>query len=147
MPKPIDPRGPRFNQAVLTVALLGAFLLDAKVVVPAFAVVLFLFLFNVRTTAITLMAMPLSFAVAVLVFRWFGVSVNSMTLGGLAVAIGMVVDDAIVDVENVADMPVALVVELSSDIQRLPDDSRSRLILGIDVPLVSVDAMIASAPA
>jgi len=41
-PKPIDPRGPRFNQAVLTVALLGAFLLDARVVVPVFAVVLFL---------------------------------------------------------------------------------------------------------
>ena len=41
-PKPIDPRGPRFNQAVLTVALLGAFLLDAKVVVPVFAVVLLL---------------------------------------------------------------------------------------------------------
>ena len=41
-PKPIDPRGPRFNQAVLTVALLGAFLLDAEPVVPVFAVVLFL---------------------------------------------------------------------------------------------------------
>jgi hypothetical protein len=41
-PKPIDPRGPRFNQAVLTIALLGAFLLDAKVVVPVFAVVLLL---------------------------------------------------------------------------------------------------------
>jgi Cu/Ag efflux pump CusA len=45
--------------------------------------------------------MPLSFAIAVITFRWFGVSVNSMTLGGLAVAIGMVVDDAIVGVENV----------------------------------------------
>lgn len=41
-PKPIDPRGPRFNQAVLTVALLGAFLVDARIVVPVFAVVLFL---------------------------------------------------------------------------------------------------------
>ena len=63
--------------------------------------VLLLFLFNVRTTFITLMAMPLSFAISVLVFRFMEISVNSMTLGGLAVAIGMVVDDAIVDVENV----------------------------------------------
>jgi len=65
------------------------------------AIILFLFLLNVRTTFITLMAMPLSFAVTILTFKAFGVSVNSMTLGGLAVAIGMVVDDAIVDVENV----------------------------------------------
>lgn len=64
-------------------------------------VVLFLFLLNLRTTFITLMAMPMSFAITLLVFQWFGITVNSMTLGGLAVAIGMVVDDAIVDVENV----------------------------------------------
>ncbi len=63
--------------------------------------VLFLFLLNFRTTFITLMAMPMSFAITMLVFSVFDISVNSMTLGGLAVAIGMVVDDAIVDVENV----------------------------------------------
>ncbi|MBG7608132.1 MAG: efflux RND transporter permease subunit [Verrucomicrobia bacterium] len=64
-------------------------------------IVLFLFLLNFRTTVITLTAMPMSFAVTILVFKAFDISVNSMTLGGLAVAIGMVVDDAIVDVENV----------------------------------------------
>lgn len=64
-------------------------------------IVIFIFLLNFRTTFITLMAMPLSFAMTLLTFKWFGISVNSMTLGGLAVAIGMVVDDAIVDVENV----------------------------------------------
>jgi CzcA family heavy metal efflux pump len=64
-------------------------------------IVLFLFLLNLRTTFVTLMAMPLSFAITLITFKWLDLSVNSMTLGGLAVAIGMVVDDAIVDVENV----------------------------------------------
>ena len=63
--------------------------------------VIFIFLLNFRTTLITLMAMPLSLGITMLIFQWSGISVNSMTLGGLAVAIGMVVDDAIVDVENV----------------------------------------------
>ncbi len=65
------------------------------------ALVLFLFLLNVRITAITLTAIPLSLGLTILVFELFGLNVNSMTLGGLAVAVGMVVDDAIVDVENV----------------------------------------------
>ena len=48
--------------------------------------------------------------------------------------------------DTAADVPVALVVELTSDIQRLPDDARERLILGAGIPLISVDAMTASAP-
>jgi len=64
-------------------------------------VVLFLFLWNFRTSGVTLTAIPLSMVVAALIFRWWGISINTMTLGGLAVAIGELVDDAIVDVENV----------------------------------------------
>lgn len=64
-------------------------------------VVLILFLANLRTTLVTLTAIPLSLAVSALTFSAFGMSVNAMTLGGLAVAVGLVVDDAVVDVENV----------------------------------------------
>ena len=64
-------------------------------------VILFLFLMNFRTTFITLTAIPLSIAITALVFTAFGLSINTMTLGGLAVAIGELVDDAIVDVENI----------------------------------------------
>ena len=64
-------------------------------------IILFAFLVNFRTTFITLTAIPLSIAITAIVFAIFGLSINTMTLGGLAVAIGALVDDAIVDVENV----------------------------------------------
>ena len=64
-------------------------------------IILFLFLLNFRTTFITLTAIPISLCMTVLVFAAFGLSVNTMTLGGIAVAIGELMDDAIVDVENI----------------------------------------------
>ena len=64
-------------------------------------IILFLFLMNFRTTFITLTAIPLSLLMSIIVFSFFGLSINTMTLGGFAVAIGELVDDAIVDVENI----------------------------------------------
>jgi HME family heavy-metal exporter len=64
-------------------------------------IILFLFLMNFRTTFITLTAIPLSLVSTAIVFHFMGLSINTMTLGGLAVAIGELVDDAIVDVENI----------------------------------------------
>lgn len=65
------------------------------------AIILFLFLMNFRTTGITLIAIPLSLVITAIVFYVMGLGINTMTLGGLAIAIGELVDDAIVDVENV----------------------------------------------
>jgi CzcA family heavy metal efflux pump len=64
-------------------------------------VILFLFLMNWRATAISLLAIPISLIVAILTLKWLGFTINTMSLGGMAIAVGDLVDDAIIDVENV----------------------------------------------
>jgi HME family heavy-metal exporter len=73
-------------------------MVEALVVV---SIVLFMFLLNWRTTFISITAIPVAIVITILVFKYFGLSINTMTLGGIAIAIGELVDDAVVDVENV----------------------------------------------
>ncbi len=101
LPPDIEINPKLFRQASFIDASIGNVveaLRDGAILV---AIVLFLFLLNFRTTFITLTAIPLSFIVTFLILYAFGISVNTMTLGGLAVAIGELVDDAIVDIENI----------------------------------------------
>lgn len=115
-------------------------------------IILFLFLLNFRTTFITLTAIPLSIVVTGLVFKLFDMSINTMTLGGLAVAIGELVDDAIVDVENIfrrlrenkhaanPKSPLRVVYEASSEVRNSIVFSTILVVL-VFVPLFALGGM------
>ncbi len=101
MPEGVSVTDIQFRQATFIEASIRnvkRVLVEALIVV---AVVLFAFLLNWQTTLISLLAIPFSVLTTVIVFEAMGLSINTMTLGGLAIAIGALVDDAVVDVENI----------------------------------------------
>ena len=101
MPQGVRVTDIQFRQATFietSISNVKKVLIEALVVVT---LVLFAFLLNWQTTFISLMAIPLSVMMTVIVFQLFGLSINTMTLGGLAIAIGALVDDAVVGVENI----------------------------------------------
>ena len=117
-------------------------------------IVLFLFLANVRTTIISLITLPLSMLISILVLNWLGMTINTMSLGGLAIAIGSLVDDAIVDVENVwkhlrankklpseQRLPVLKVVFEASKEVRMPILNSTLIIVVSFVPLFFLSGM------
>ena len=115
-------------------------------------IILFLFLLNLRTTFITLTAIPLSIVMTALIFAYFGMSINTMTLGGLAVAIGELVDDAIVDVENIfrrlrenrhsphPEPPLLVVFQASTEVRNSIVYSTMIVVL-VFVPLFALSGM------
>ncbi len=113
-------------------------------------VVLFFFLMNLRTTLISLVALPLSIIVTVLVLHFLNLTINTMSLGGIAIAIGSLVDDAIVDVENVykrlrerhksGESILTIVYDASKEV-RLPIFNSSLIIMASFLPLFFLDGM------
>ncbi len=117
-------------------------------------VVLFFFLMNFRTTIISLIALPLSLLMAILVMHALGLTINTMSLGGLAIAIGSLVDDAIVDVENVYKRlrenrlkpkeerrPTRLIVFEGSKEVRMPILNSTLIIVACFLPLFFLSGM------
>ena len=117
-------------------------------------IVLFIFLMNVRTTIISLVTIPLAFVAAILALNALGLTINTMSLGGLAIAIGSLVDDAIVDVENVykrlrenralpidEQRPVLTVVYDASKEVRMPILNSTLIIVATFVPLFFLTGM------
>ncbi len=117
-------------------------------------IVLFVFLMNVRTTVISLVTIPLAFVAAILTLNAFGLTINTMSLGGLAIAIGSLVDDAIVDVENVYKRlrenralpidqrrPVLTVIYDASKEVRMPILNSTLIIIASFVPLFFLTGM------
>ncbi|NCN41764.1 efflux RND transporter permease subunit [bacterium] len=90
-----------FKQSNFIKASIDGVLSKLKLGTVLVFLVLLIFLMNLRMSLITMCAIPLSFFISFITFRWFGLSINTMTLGGLAIAIGELVDDSIVDVENI----------------------------------------------
>lgn len=117
-------------------------------------IILFLFLMNTRTTLISVMALPLSVLVAIIILHYMGSTINTMTLGGLAIAIGSLVDDAIVDVENVYKrirqnhalpqserLPLLKVVYKASTEVRMPIFNSTLIIIASFLPLFFLSGM------
>ena len=117
-------------------------------------IVLFLFLANVRTTVISLVTLPLSLIASILALHYMGVKINTMSLGGMAIAIGSLVDDAIVDVENVykrlhenrlkpagEQLPILEVVFNASKEVRMPILNSTLIIIVSFVPLFFLSGM------
>lgn len=117
-------------------------------------IVLFIFLMNWRTTVISLVSIPLSIVASLLAIRWMGFTINTMSLGGIAIAIGSLVDDSIVDVENVfkrlrqnREMPegeresiVKVVYEASKEV-RMPMLNSTLIIIASFLPLFFLSGM------